>query len=74
MIFCGVNLSKLNFSFHVGSSLVPFGFKRLAMATPGSVKLNKPDILRLSENRVKVAVSQNNNIAVSDGLLTSPTV
>jgi hypothetical protein len=44
------------------------------MATPGSVKLNKPDILRLSENRVKVAVSQNNNIAVSDRLLTSTTV
>ncbi len=44
LILCGVYLCKFNFALHVRSHSVPFGLQRFAVAAPGSVELNKPNV------------------------------
>lgn len=44
LILCGVDLRKFNFALHVRSYSVPLGLQRFAVAAPGSVELNKPNV------------------------------
>ena len=60
----GVNLGKLDFALQLGRSLVPLGLESLAVTTPRSVELNKPNIFGAENSGIEVSVSENNHIFV----------
>lgn len=67
-IHCGIHLREVNLALHCGSSLDPLRSKGLAVATPGSVELDHPDVLAIHDHALKVVVRQHDHIFGIAGL------
>lgn len=58
----GVQSPQLDFSFELGSCLLPVWSQSLTVPAPGSIELNQPHVVTVQDSFLKIGVSQLNDI------------